>query len=366
MSKQYVRTKNKTHKSVPMSAIKAKENDNLVFTISTATPDRDEDILEPKGAQLKNYKKNSVVLFAHDYHSLPIGKSVSVKALDDHIEAEVEFAPTQFAQEVRVLCEQGFLNAASVGFIPIDMEPIEQGSNDTEGMIRQRGFRFKKWDLLEWSIVPVPSNFEALIQNAKSKGFEVNALEEELVKEEPLPEVDITKFEDPERVLLDPNTGEKRTEPFEDILTIEDSEAFKEVHISGKMAEKLVVDGEPYAEKAGRILSAANEKRIKNSRDSLTEVLNQLEDQAEDDDKSVKDDFVTLNEAIERLEIFAGMLAAKNTTVETDKQYLEIDMPDTPVIMIDDEGVKDFTKTLKEEIKSELAKERTRMTGRID
>lgn len=160
------------HKSLPVS-IKQKDGNALEFTISTNVQDRDTDILEPTGCKLDNYLKNPVVLFAHDYKSLPIGRSKSVSVTPDAVVAEVEFAPTQFAQEVRQLCEAGFLKAASVGFIPLKYEPIGDSSF---------GHRIYEWELLEWSIVPVPSNPTALISEAKAKGMQVTAIEEVLKK----------------------------------------------------------------------------------------------------------------------------------------------------------------------------------------
>lgn len=160
------------HKALPIS-IKQGDKDTLVFTISTRAQDRDEDILEPSGCRLDNYMKNPVVLFAHDYRSLPIGRSKSVSVTADAVVAEVEFAPTQMGQEVKQLCQAGFLKAASVGFIPLKYEPI--GDNSC-------GHRIYEWELLEWSIVPVPSNPTALISEAKAKGLKVAAIEEALEK----------------------------------------------------------------------------------------------------------------------------------------------------------------------------------------
>ena len=157
-------------KSMPMEA-KANSTGNIVFKISTNIPDRDSDILEPSGVKLENYRNNPVVLFAHDYSSLPVGKSLWEKVYPDYIESEVEFAPTAFAQDCKKLCEGNFLNAASVGFIGIESKPID-GS--------QWGKRYTSWELLEWSVVPVPSNFGSLIQNAKAKGLNLDAMEKEL------------------------------------------------------------------------------------------------------------------------------------------------------------------------------------------
>jgi len=160
------------HKALPIS-IKQGDQDTLVFTISTRTQDRDEDILEPNGCRLDNYMKNPVVLFAHDYRSLPVGRSKTISVTADAVVAEVEFAPTQMGQEIKQLCQAGFLKAASVGFIPLKYEPLGTGS---------WGHRIYEWELLEWSIVPVPSNPTALISEAKAKGLKVTAIEEAMEK----------------------------------------------------------------------------------------------------------------------------------------------------------------------------------------
>ncbi|MFA5385785.1 MAG: HK97 family phage prohead protease, partial [Eubacteriales bacterium] len=151
--------------------IKASGSGNLVFKISTKAMDRDEDVMEPMGCDLTNYRANPVVLFAHDYQSPPIGKSIRESIYPEFIESEVEFAPTAFAQDCKKLCEGGFLNAASVGFNGIESEPV-QGS--------KWGKHYKKWELLEWSVVPVPANAGSLIQGAKAKGLNLDAMEKEL------------------------------------------------------------------------------------------------------------------------------------------------------------------------------------------
>jgi phage head maturation protease len=151
--------------------IKANGSGNLVFKISTKSTDRDEDVMEPMGCDLTNYRNNPVVLFAHDYSSPPIGKSLRESIYPEYIESEVQFAPTAFAQDCKKLCEGGFLNAASVGFNGIEAEPIPES---------KWGKHYKKWELLEWSIVPVPANATCLIQGAKAKGINLDAMEKEL------------------------------------------------------------------------------------------------------------------------------------------------------------------------------------------
>jgi HK97 family phage prohead protease len=127
----------------------------MTFTISTGAVDRDGDIVDPKGWDLKHYLKNPTVLFAHDYSALPVAKAVSVQKNDSGLVAVAEFPPVgvyPFADTVYEMLKSGFLNATSVGFQPTECEPMKNG----------KGYHHKSQQLLEWSIVPVPSNPEAL------------------------------------------------------------------------------------------------------------------------------------------------------------------------------------------------------------
>jgi HK97 family phage prohead protease len=130
----------------------------MSFTISTASVDRDNDTIDPKGWQLDNYAKNPVVLWAHDYSQPPVGKAVNIQSTADGLKAEVEFLPkgmSPFADMIHDMVKGGFLNATSVGFA---------GKDFARSKDREHGYDFKSQELLEFSIVPVPSNPEALVQ----------------------------------------------------------------------------------------------------------------------------------------------------------------------------------------------------------
>lgn len=154
----------------------------MTATISSNAKDRQGEVLEPKGVDLKNYLKNPVVLWAHDYSLPPIGKALWVRRDGDTVVSKVQFAKTPFAQEIFQLFKEGFLKAFSVGFMPKEW---------TDGDGQKTPYRtYSKWEMLEYSAVPVPANPEA-IALAMSKGilrdptlikaFEV--VEEELVQE---------------------------------------------------------------------------------------------------------------------------------------------------------------------------------------
>ena len=136
----------------------------LRVTITTNTRDRHGDILEPGGAMVASYLKNPVVLWAHEYRSLPIGRATSLVRDGQSLKAEILFAPTDFAREVCDLYAKGFLYAWSVGFLPLEWEVIE----DEEGKFT--GYHIKSWELIEFSAVPVPANPDAL-GNAMRKGL---------------------------------------------------------------------------------------------------------------------------------------------------------------------------------------------------
>lgn len=138
------------------------------FTISTGAVDRDNDTINPKGWDIADYMKNPVVLWAHDYKSLPVGKATSVAMSDGKLVSECEFAEHPFAETVLRLIDGGFLRATSVGF-----RPKKYLFNEERG-----GIDFAEQSLMEYSVVPVPANPEALIDMsaAKAAGIDVEPL----------------------------------------------------------------------------------------------------------------------------------------------------------------------------------------------
>lgn len=133
-------------------------NDRTITAlISTAAIDRMDEVLDPEGADLKNFRKNPVVLWAHTYDMPPIGKAIWIKNNKDGILSKVKFAPTAFADEIFELFKEGFLKAFSVGFLPRKWETPE-----TKGDKKQPRRVYTDWELLEYSAVPVPANPEAL------------------------------------------------------------------------------------------------------------------------------------------------------------------------------------------------------------
>lgn len=135
-----------------------KGEDIIGACASSGSMDRDGDILVPSGWELDNFRKNPVLLWAHDSYSLPIGKATDISIVGNDLRFNAKFAEVEneFAGQVAKLMRGGFLNSFSVGFIPKE---------------RDEAGRMSKMELLEISVVNVPANAEAR-NNRDFKAFE--------------------------------------------------------------------------------------------------------------------------------------------------------------------------------------------------
>jgi HK97 family phage prohead protease len=196
-----------------VSSIEKASDSSRTFVVSTAAADRDNDCVAVDGWQLENYKKNPVILFAHDYSSLPIGKCTNIRTLKGKLVADCEFADHDMAKTVLKLVDGGFLNATSVGF-----RPIKYAMNEA-----RKGMDFSEQELLEFSIVPVPANPEALIVARELMG-DVALMKQwatqvlDVLKEAPLsPKSDMGEVDDEEKGKKPkPATGNEDPQPGQD------------------------------------------------------------------------------------------------------------------------------------------------------
>ncbi len=135
------------------------------FVASTETVDRMGDSIKLAGWRLDRFKSNPVILFGHDSHDLPIGKALAVGVEGDALVVTVQFASAEAnpeAEKVFRLIEGGFLNAVSVGFIPIKWQFVDDQETG------RCGLDILEAELLEISVVCVPALADALVR----RGFE--------------------------------------------------------------------------------------------------------------------------------------------------------------------------------------------------
>jgi HK97 family phage prohead protease len=141
----------------------------LRFTISTAAVDRDQDTIDLAGWQLDHFTRNPVVLWAHDATSPPIGKAIDFGRDSNRLFSAVQFLPDKgygpagdFAEMIYCMVRDGYLSATSVGFRPIKWTFTEDPDRGADDWLP--GIDFSQQELVELSIVPVPSNPDALIE----------------------------------------------------------------------------------------------------------------------------------------------------------------------------------------------------------
>lgn len=139
------------------------------FIASAFEPDRYGDTIDQTGWVLANFEANPVLLWAHSHDCPPVGRvgkiTAPAEATGRLLAEDVTFTPKEmhaFGDEVGQMVKGGFLNAVSVGFMPLEWEE----RYDETG--RFLGYHFKRMELLELSVVPVPAQPQAL---QLSKGF---------------------------------------------------------------------------------------------------------------------------------------------------------------------------------------------------
>jgi|GEM_PF-4288203 len=142
---------------MPDVVCKAVGDDEIEIVGSTEHPDRDGEVLRLDGWDLKQFKKNPVVLPSHMYWEPAIGKA-KVRIEDNKLIFKILFPPSgvnPVADVYKGLYKGGFMNASSVGFLPLDYKWGE-GPKDPKRT-------FLKQELLEISLVSIPANPNALV-----------------------------------------------------------------------------------------------------------------------------------------------------------------------------------------------------------
>lgn len=153
------------------------------YTISSMAVDNDGDILVPEGSlpHLDRYRNNPVVLWDHDAHMIPIAqsinpvsKSLSWDVFDQNcVKATAVFhLMTQESVQCWALIEAGVLRGSSVGYDAVPGKSLRLGGG---------GIKFVEWAPHEWSVVPIPCNPEALLDDI-NRNWDGKSLSPSIIK----------------------------------------------------------------------------------------------------------------------------------------------------------------------------------------
>ena len=250
--------------------------------VSMESVDRDEDIILADGAIIDNYLRNPVVLWGHNYSD---PEAIVARAL------EVVKIPGVGVKLVFQFIERGINKTADLvrdlwdgGYLramSVGFFPQVSEPRVDENGERRRGYIYRAWELLEGSIVTIPANQDAL-----------------------------------RLAISDMTQKGYKPETVEALLT-----------------------------KRGRVLSASNEKRIREAITSLQAVIDSLGDVQEDDEKSISGGEIT-PDAIQKSEE-----PAEHTEPITDETPINASEDFTPVYKALETYVSTLKQTLTNEVK---------------
>jgi HK97 family phage prohead protease len=130
-------------------------DDPLEYVMSDGTVDRMDDVIEPDGWSLTNFKKSPIALFGHDSKFF-IGNWSNVRVDKNELRGRMSLldAVSDRLREIHAAVNAKILRAVSVGFRELQSEP-RQGS-------KVGGVRYIKQELIECSLVSIPANPNAL------------------------------------------------------------------------------------------------------------------------------------------------------------------------------------------------------------
>ena len=152
----------------------------LDFIASDETLDRYNEIIMARGWRLEHYRRNPVFQNAHQYGDVifTLGKALITEVRAGRLYQRIEFATdvNPMAKIAYGLYKGKFLNAVSVGFIPIKWEDAQSSSSSSSSSVPRR--RYLEQELLEVSAVGIPANPNALALGLKAGVLEKSDLTE--------------------------------------------------------------------------------------------------------------------------------------------------------------------------------------------
>ena len=143
--------------------------------VSCPTVDSDGDVLLPRGADISRFRLTGTVFDVHSYRSKDVvARNLSLKMQDDGVIAETRFSPRPptlsadlewWPDTLLWLYSIGDIKGWSVGFTILDARnPTKQDHAKYGEDVRRV---ITRWQVLEYSVAPLPANGDALTLSAQ-------------------------------------------------------------------------------------------------------------------------------------------------------------------------------------------------------
>ena len=154
-------------KVITRAKLEMKENNDddsgkYPVTMSTSEPNRNGRMVVSNFVA-EYYKENPVLLDSHKYDSIEhiVGRVENLRTNNGNLEGDLLFNDQLKGRMAEEMVKNGFLQAVSIGYLPLEFEEKELESGETVTLIT-------KAELLELSMVSVPSNRKTLIKQVES------------------------------------------------------------------------------------------------------------------------------------------------------------------------------------------------------
>lgn len=174
---------NKSSKAIIADDVE--ETRTVVFKISDSSKDRHGSVVNMDNWQIENFNKNGIVGYQHEVHGggmctksdpddvIGVGKAwIEGEGDNKALYGSITFEPEDInpkAEKIFRKVLHGSLKATSVGFLPIqdsEGKTGQYGYRNTKGkLVDAETFYYHGQELLEFSIVNIPSNANALKRN---------------------------------------------------------------------------------------------------------------------------------------------------------------------------------------------------------
>ncbi len=158
----------------------------LPFVVTVLEEDRDGDVVNPAGLELKNYERNPCWFFGHQEWLIPIGTSRApdgrICVFPDINVAKAWFFPDKGDEDAMFIAgkvRRGILNATSIAFVPIEAWKRDEQRKAHQNQHSPTGWMFNRVDLTEISIVGVPANPWATREQKEMRGALRDAVDRE-------------------------------------------------------------------------------------------------------------------------------------------------------------------------------------------
>lgn len=140
-----------------------------ISMVTTDALDRDGEVVLHKGMDLTEFRANPVVVFAHRYEELPLGTAIWITPKDNGLMACTKYArkpegwtDAWLPDAVLSMMQEGMCRAKSVGFLPLSMRSPTKDEVNRRPELKDCQRVIDKSTMIEFSVVAVPANAEAL------------------------------------------------------------------------------------------------------------------------------------------------------------------------------------------------------------